>query len=494
MPVSVSISAHLRTNDMAKCERQGTAVEPCSLTATQLRAAYQAGSLTPVEVIEALFERIAAVNSNLNALYESDRAGALDSAREAERRWRCGRPAGLLDGVPISVKDHLAVRGFSSPRGLIFNSRAPVTEDCAAVARLRDSGAILFGKSTMPELSIMPITDSLAFGPTRHPMAWDRSPGGSSGGAAVAVGSGMGPLALATDGGGSIRIPSALVGLVGFKPTHGRVPYYPAPTDRTVAGPIGRTVADVALMMNVIARSDPRDWTQLPPDDRDYLAELEEPPTRLRIAFSPDFGYQRVEPDVARAVEHAVGTLESLGHSVELLDTVCDDVRNIANVQAALSTWPLLKRLSDEQLAVLPPATRGVLKFVGALDVEAIQAMHAGRENLAKQLHAVFADCDILVSPTTPVSTVEIGAHYPGGDILGDACRSLGGFTRPFNIVHMPAISIPCGVDRDGFPIGVQIAGPKYSDSLLLRVASQLERALMLQPFQSRVTHDHTVN
>ena len=460
---------------MAGCKPAPRTEDPCALTAAELRAAYGAGALSPVEVVEAIFERIAALNPSLNALYETDRSGALASAREAEQRWRRGSPGGPLDGIPVSAKDHLAVRGFSSPRGLVFNPRSPAAEDCAAAARLRESGAILFGKSAMPELSIMPITASLAFGPTRHPMALDRSPGGSSGGAAAAVGSGMGPLALASDGGGSIRIPAALVGLVGLKPTHGRVPYFPAPTDRTVAGPIARTVTDVALMMNVIARPDGRDWMEQAPDNRDYVAELDQPPARLRIAYSADFGYQQVDPQVAAAVASAVATLERLGHVVEPVAPFCDDVRHVANVQAALSTWPLLERLSETQIAELPPATRGVLAFVRSLDVAAIRAMHSGRERLAQQIGGLFRRYDVLVSPTTPVTSIPIGAHYPDGDILGNECRALGGFTRPFNIVHMPAISVPCGSSAEGLPIGMQIAGPKYSDALLLRLARQLE-------------------
>lgn len=444
--------------------------------------AYAHRELSPVDVVTGLFERIADVNPTVNAFYETDEAAALQSARASEARWAAGKPAGALDGVPVSVKDHLHVIGFSSPRGQAASSRIAAKFDAPAVARLRESGAILFAKSNMPEISVMPVTDSLAFGPTRHPMALHLSPGGSSGGAAAAVAAGLGPLALCTDGGGSIRIPAALTGLVGFKPTHGRVPYYPRPTDRTVAGPIGRTVADVARMMNVIARPDGRDWTELPADSCDYLEALAQAMPPLRIGYSASYGFQSVDPEVLVHVERGAARLSDMGHHVEAIDFVCDDVQEISHLQAAVSLRELAERVQTGNCPRLAPSTLRVLESVLAVDADGLRRMYPLRETLVEQLLALYRRYDVIVSPTMPVQTVAIGEFFPDGELLGAACRSLGSFTRPHNIAHTPALSIPCGVGSSGMPIGIQLAGPKFADARLLALGQALQNALMNPP------------
>lgn len=451
----------------------------CALSAAQLRSAYAAGEATPVAVVEALFDRIETVNPRLNALYEVDRAAAGRAAAESERRWRQGAALSPLDGVPVSVKDHLAVAGFSSPRGLKFNTRTALADDCASVRLLRRAGAILFGKSNMPELSVMPVTESSLFGPTRNPLALALSPGGSSGGAAAAVAAGLGPAALASDGGGSIRIPAAFTGLVGFKPTHGRVPYFPKPTERTVAGPIARDVMDAALMMNVIARPDGRDWTELPLDPTDYVASLRLPLAPLRIAYSLDFGYMEgVDPQIAAAVLASVERLRQLGHRVEQVDRVCGDAQRIASVQAALSLRTMLTRLSPDEVAQLPRASRAVLGYAASVTLDDHQQMQEERERLVAELHEVFERFDVLVSPTVAMAPFEVGRFFPDGDILGPACRAIGGFTRPFNLAQMPALSLPCGRFANGLPISLQLAARKYQDQRLLQLGAQLEAAL----------------
>ncbi len=354
----------------------------------------------------------------------------------------------------------------------------PTTPNAPAVARLRESGAILFAKSNMPEISVMPVTDSLAFGPTRHPMAPHLSPGGSSGGAAAAVAAGLGPLALCTDGGGSIRIPAALTGLVGFKPTHGRVPYYPRPTERTVAGPIGRTVADVAMMMNVIARPDGRDWTELPADDCDYLAALAHAMPPLRIGYSASYGFQSVDPEILASVERGVGRLSDMGHHVENVDFVCDDAQEISHLQAAISLRELAERAQAMKAPQMAPSTLRVLESVLGVDAEALRRMYPLRETLIEQLLALYRRYDVIVSPTLPVHTIAVGEFFPDGELLGAACRSLGSFTRPHNIAHTPALSLPCGVGSDGMPIGIQLAGPRFADARLLALGHAFEHAM----------------
>lgn len=448
------------------------------MDAMDLVQAYASRRLSPVEVVGALFARIAQVNPRINALYETDEGAAMQAAHASEVRWATGQPAGALDGVPVSVKDHLHVTGYSSPRGQQSDARVVASFDAPAVARLRESGAILFGKSNMPEISVMPVTESLAFGPTRHPMAPHLSPGGSSGGSAAAVAAGLGPLTLCTDGGGSIRIPAALTGLVGLKPTHGRVPYFPRPTDRTVAGPIGRSVTDVALMMNVIARPDGRDWMELPADGRNYVDELAQTLPRLRIGYSASYGFQAVDPQVLAAMRSVVARIADMGHDVEEVDFVCDDAEEISSLQAAVSLYELAQRVRTKGSPPIAPATQRVLQSALAIDAEGLRRMYGLRETLIEQLQALYRRVDVLVSPTLPVTQLAVGEFFPDGELMGPRCRSLGSFTRPHNIAHMPALSLPCGTDGDGMPIGVQLAGPRFADARLLALGFALERVL----------------
>jgi len=444
------------------------------LTAQALRTAYAAGSLSPVETVRAVLDAVERLNPILNAFYEIDHAGALAAAERSEARWRDGTSLGPLDGVPVSIKDHLPVAGFSSPRGAFNTGRAPAVEDCPAAARLREGGAVLFGKTVMPELSIMPVTDSVAFGPVRNPWALAHDAGGSSGGAAAAVAAGLGPLAVGSDGAGSIRTPAAYCGLVGLKPTHGRVPYFPAPTDRTVAGPIGRTVADVALMLSVIARPDGRDWMELPPEPNDYVEALHAPLRPLRIAASPTFGFLTLDREVADLFARATAAAAEAGHHVEIVDAVCEDATEISLVQAAPRFAGWLRDLPPADLARFPPATIRALEYFAAVDMDAIRRTQEMRDRLAVALTGLFARFDLLISPATAAPAPRLGAFYPDGDLIGPGCQSIGGFARPFNILHMPALAMPCGTTAAGLPVGLQIAGPKGADRLILQCAAAL--------------------
>lgn len=461
---------------MAKFEAAPPPQGLCALTAKELVNGYARGDFTPSEVLMAVLERHEEVNPVINAVYEVAREEAQQSARAAGQRWRNREPLSSLDGVPISVKDHLHVRGLSAPRAFLFGSRAPSPADCAAAHLLREAGAILFGKTNMPELSVMPVTASTLFGETRHPSALHLSPGGSSGGAVAAILAGMGPLALASDGGGSIRIPAAFTGLVGLKPTHGRVPYFPKATDRTVAGPIGRTVADVASMMNVIARYDSRDWTALPPDGIDYENILAQEVPRQRIAVSYGFGYATVEPEIRAAVSQAAQWLASQGHQIEEREYICEDAQYTATVQAAVSTQGLLDSLSPEQRAQIAPSSIAALKTMSQLCLADYRKMQEARDRLVADLHLVHQDFDVILSPTVPHGPVELGRFFPNGEILGEDCRRIGSLTRVFNLIHQPGISVPFGHFANGLPIGVQLTAPKFQDAKLLQLAAQLEQ------------------
>src|SRR5919204_6915590 len=293
--------------------------DPCLLGATALLDAYRKHELSPVEVTRAVLARIERLNPVLNAfILVSDRA--LDDARASEARWRAGQPKGLLDGVPVSIKDILLTRGWPTLRGSkSVDPRGPWKDDAPATARLREHGAVLLGKTTTPEFGWKGVTDSPLTGITRNPWNPQKTPGGSSGGAAAALAAGMGALAVGTDGGGSIRIPCSFTGLFGLKASFGRVPAWPLSPFGTVAhvGPMARSVADAALMLNVLAQPDARDWHALPYERRDWRTALDEGVADLRIAYSPDLGYAKVDTEVAALVREAVRVFADLGARVE---------------------------------------------------------------------------------------------------------------------------------------------------------------------------------
>src|SRR5690349_17762858 len=302
--------------------------DPALLSATELLSLYRSRGLSPVEVTQACLDRIAALDTKLNAFTLVDGDAALEAARASEERWIKGQPQGLVDGVPATIKDLILTRGWPTLRGSkAISPDQPWDEDAPATARLREHGAVLLGKTTTPELGHKGVTDSPLTGITRNPWNSEMTPGGSSGGAAVAAATGMGALHVGTDGGGSIRIPASFTGIFGLKPSFGRVPAYPLSPFGTVAhiGPMTRSVADAALLLNVMKRPDARDWTALPPDDSDVAAGLDDGVRGLRIAWSPTLGYAKVEPEVAAAAERAVRELEALGAHVEAVDPGFDD-------------------------------------------------------------------------------------------------------------------------------------------------------------------------
>jgi aspartyl-tRNA(Asn)/glutamyl-tRNA(Gln) amidotransferase subunit A len=443
----------------------------CFRSVDELAAAYRKRTLSPVEVTQAMYARIARVNPQLVAYYQLAEEAALAAARASEARHRAGTARGALDGVPVSIKDHVDVAGMASPRGFALAAAARPAHDSPVTARLREAGAVILGKTTMPELSVIPVTHTRAFGITRNPCDTTRSPGGSSGGAAAAVAAGLCTIAIGSDGGGSIRLPAAFTGIAGHKPTLGRVPYWPGQTDRTVAGPLARSVADCAHAMNAIARPDGRDWMELPPDATDYVTELARGSLAgLRVAWSPDYGYQHVAADVAHCAEAAVERMAAAGARVTRVERVCRDPFRPYMIQAGLRLRAT-KRSGGE-----PGAMGSMLDFAAAITPEDIQYLLDERNRLGADLLAVFARHDVLVSPTSPVVAPAVGEFYPDGDTLGEANRNLIGFTCPVNLVHMPAISVGCGRNAQGLPVGLQIAGPKFSDARLLAVAHAFER------------------
>ncbi|MEU6733850.1 amidase [Streptomyces physcomitrii] len=450
------------------------------LTATELVAGYRGGEFSPVEVVRAVLARIEETEHAVNAFVRVHGEEALEQARASEDRWRRGEPAGLVDGVPVTVKDILLLRGAPTLRG---SRTAPTTgefpEDAPSVARLREHGAVFAGKTTTPEYGWKGVTDSPLSGVTGNPYDPARTAGGSSGGSAAAVALGCGPLSLGTDGGGSVRIPAAFSGIFALKPTYGRVPLYPASAFGTLAhvGPMTRDAADAALMMDVISGPDPRDWSQLAPSQGEFTQQLDGGLSGLRIAFSPDFGGQvEVQPEVAAAVRRAVERLEDLGAHVEERDP------GFADPVAAFHTlWfsgaaRVTQGLSEEQRALLDPGLREIceegarhsaLDYLAAVDV---------RMDLGRRMGAFHRDWDLLVTPTLPLTAFEGGVEVPPGSGL---TRWTGWtpFTYPFNLTQQPAASVPVGLDAAGLPIGLQLVAARHEDALVLRAAHALYAA-----------------
>jgi len=457
------------------------------LTASEMLAAFRSGRLSPVEAAEAVLARIADADPVVNAYRLVAADEALASARESEERWRRGEPCGLLDGVPISVKDVLLTRGHSTLRGSrTIDPGGPWPEDSPAVARVREHGAVLVGKTTTPELGWKGVTDSPLTGVTRNPWDPSRTPGGSSGGAAAAVALGMAPLALGTDGGGSVRIPAGFTGVFAHKPTYGRVPHFPASPFGTLAhvGPMTWSVADAALLLEVISAPDSRDWSALPP-----VPEV--PPLEiggLRVAFSPTLGYASVDPEVAAAVADAASVFADLGARVEEVDPGFDDPVEAFHVLWFAGAAKSVESLNAAQRAELDPGLVEICEQGERYSALDYLTATACRMEMGRIMGRFHEDYDLLLTPTLPIPAFGAGLEVPEG---GPEPRwtSWTPFTYPFNMTQQPAASVPCGFTAAGLPIGLQVVGPRHADARILDACRAFEPA---RPWHDRRPGDVT--
>ncbi|MBV8777483.1 MAG: amidase [Alphaproteobacteria bacterium] len=446
------------------------------LSAAELTGLYGSGRLSPLEATTALLARLDDLQPKLNAFCVVDRDGAVAAARESERRWRDGTPLSPVDGVPATVKDLMLMRGFPTRRGSYLTGDAPDTEDSPAVARLKEAGAVILGKTATPEFGWIAVGDSPLTGITRNPWNLDRTPGGSSAGAAAAGAAGIGVLHLGSDGAGSIRIPSCFSGVFGIKPTFGLVPAYPPSPMGLLShhGPIARSVADAAAMLYAISHPDPRDPYGLPEHQGDLLGGFDGGVRGWRIAYSPNLGYAKVDPEIAECVAAAARQFEVLGARVEEVGKIFDSPRG-----ALLTLWSAgaarivagvpaekLRRCDPGFLAVAEAgAGIGAVEYLGA-DME--------RNALGRTMGAFHETYDLLLTPMMPVPAL------PVGEDLSDPASEThwvdwSPFSYPFNMTRQPAASIPCGLTKDGLPIGLQIVGALHQDAKVARAARAFE-------------------
>ncbi|MFI7115481.1 amidase [Amycolatopsis sp. NPDC049868] len=447
------------------------------LTASELVAAYATGELSPVEATQNALRVIEERDGETNAFCLVDADGALEQAKASEVRWRDGNPIGWLDGVPASIKDMFLTQGWPTLRGSrCIDPGQPWDVDSPVTARLRENGLVLLGKTTTPELAWKGVTDNTLTGITRNPIDPSTTAGGSSGGSAAAVAAGMGELSVGTDGGGSIRIPASFCGIVGLKPTHGRIPLFPASPFGPLshAGPMARSVDDTALLLDVLAMPDYRDPAALAPPVSTYREAVRRDVRGLIAAYSPTLGYVDVDPEVAEIVKSAVQSLGDAGLHIEEADPGFADPKPAFDILWSTGAAKWLDTFPAGSETKVDPGLRKVWEFgktFSASDYLGANAERAALGILMGEFHTRF---DVLITPTLPIPAFEAGHEVPPGSGLS-GWPDWTPFTYPFNMTQQPAISVPAGRTSSGLPVGLQIVGPRHSDDLVLAVAKLLE-------------------
>jgi Asp-tRNA(Asn)/Glu-tRNA(Gln) amidotransferase A subunit family amidase len=456
------------------------------MPATEAAAAVRSKRLSPVELTRALLDRIDAVNPALNAYVLVTHEMALQQAQAAEDAVMRGDPLGPLHGVPVSIKDLFDVAGLPTTKGSLVYKDNVASGYEYSVKRLLDAGAIHLGKTNTPEFGMLPTTENELFGATYNPWDITRTAGGSSGGAGAEVAAGLGPLALGSDGGGSIRIPASLCGIFGLKPTYGRVPRKAGGwSTMTHRGPMTRTVSDAALMMDVIAGYEPEDPFSVPDYAGSYLAEVDRGIEGLRVGWSADLGYALVEPEVRDVCERAARRFEELGCTVEEatpgFENPNADRTFIMLAASGDAVW--LSELTDERRAQVGEPAHMFLaqgsKFT-AMDYVRANDRRMALWHTMRRFHETY---DLLLTPALSVTAFPVG--QPPTHVGHDPFPPFGWspFTAAFNLTGQPAASVPCGFDAQGLPVGLQIVGRAYADATVLRAARAFEQ---LQPWADR--------
>ncbi len=450
------------------------------MTSAEMAGLFAGGALSPVEVARDCLARIER-HADLNAFIVVDADGALKAAADSQARWRAGKPLSKVDGVPATIKDNILAKGLPTRRGSRTTGTEPADADSPAVARLREAGCVILGKTCLPEHGWIGACHSPLTGITRNPWNPAHTPGGSTGGGAVAALLGLGVFHLGTDGAGSLRIPAAFTGVFGFKPSFGRVPAHPPSMLNVLAhqGPITRTVADAAAMLSVIAQPDARDMAAWNTPAPDFSSGLDDGVRGLRIALSPRLGhFDKLDPQIEAALRKAARALEEQGAIVEEADPPLTRTLEAIRVM----WWPVMAGLADAQ----PPARRaemdpGLLAIAErgrSFTVGDYTAAYMARTELHNAMLDFHARYDLLLTPTMPITALKAGLVMPDDADFGDDWLNWSPYTYPFNLTQQPAASVPSGLAANGLPMAVQVVGPLAGDATVLRAARAIEQAM----------------
>jgi aspartyl-tRNA(Asn)/glutamyl-tRNA(Gln) amidotransferase subunit A len=457
-----------------------SATDLTQASAAELAALYRSGAASPVEATSAILARAEAVNPRINALTLIDAEAALAAAQASEARWKKGEPLSPLDGVPVSIKELVRAKGWPSTMASKLTDKSPAVEDAPALARLREAGAVVYAQNTSPEYGFKGVTDSPLHGITRNPWNLDLTPGGSSGGSGAAVAAGLGPLAVGTDGGGSVRIPSTFCGLVGLKATYGRIPAWPPSMHGDLAntGPMTRTTLDCALMLNAMSGPDPRDPFPAQPETKDYTAGLDAGVNGLKIGLVMKFGADVfLDPEVEARLTAAAKTFEDLGAVVTTIasPTTAADAGRVFVVHWFSALQRLLQIYPAEKHDQFDPALLANAKVGEQYTVQTLVDAMVARREMSTAWNLLFTDYDLVVSPTLNVLPFPVGQAFPDGP---DGQPNYGwSNTALFNLTRHPAITTPLGLGASGLPAGLQIVAAHYRDDLVLRASAALEAA-----------------
>jgi len=466
------------------------------MSACEMAEKIKSQTLTSQEITEVIIKRIEKINPVVNAYCTPTFELARELAKNADDAIKKKEKLGLLHGIPTSIKDETLTKGIRTTFGCKMLENYIPKYDDVAVGRLKKAGVVILGKTNTPTLGFKPITDNLIFGETKNPWDIKKTSGGSSGGAAVAVASGLGPLATGSDGGGSIRIPSSLCGVYGLKPTFGRIPHAVMRSNGYLGtlyhkGPITRYVQDAALMLDVMAGPHHTDRYSLPKEDISFLEKTKNIPHKINIGFSFDLGFvEALDPEVKEGVLDSIQKFEELDWSTQDVKIRLKEAESTITILWTTGfAYPLKPFLKTWEDKLDPDLVEGI-KIGLSYSTQEIKAAEINREMIFEEINKVFNYCDVLITPTSACPAFELGKLFPD-EINGQKFENISSnmvkwipFTYPFNLTGHPAASIPCGWSKKGLPIGMQIVGKRFDEATVLQVSKAFEE---IAPWQDRI-------
>ena len=467
--------------------------EICFMSAVDMAELIKNGEETSSEILEVFIERIEKINPKINAYCTTAFEMAKEMAKKADDSIKKGENLGSLTGIPTSIKDLMLTKGIRTTYGSLLHKDFIPDEDEVVVKRLKNAGCVILGKTNTPEFGSIALTNNKVFGDTKNPWNIETNSGGSSGGAASSVAAGLGPLALGSDGGGSIRIPCSCCGVYGLKPTFGRIPRYPHDSiafwTMDHYGPIVRYVEDAALMLNVMKGHHPGDSNSFPDDNIDYTKIFEDKPKKLKIGYSISLGFGKIlEDEVKESVLNGIQKFEKYDWDVEETELKFKNPGTAYKTLVSIGYAYDLKKEYNTRPEALTPDLKASIRL--GLDNNAMNIAKAReqRKQMQEVMYKYFKDFDVLITPTTPIPAfkpgwLESGTSFPTIGKKALSTISWMTYTFPFNMTGLPAASIPSGWTKSGLPIGMQIVGKKYDEKTILQVSKAFEE---VAPWQDK--------